>query len=301
MLQQFDPRNKDLKVYVNGKIVHRDNATISVFDSGVQGGDSVWEGIRVYGGYVFCLEKHLDRLFDSAHAMHFTDIPSRNEVRQAIFATLKANEMRDQGHMRLTLTRGVKITSGMDPRLNQSGCTLIVLAEWKPPVYDNQNGIRVVTSSVQRNSPRHLDSKIHHSNLINNILAKIQANEARVDAALMLDAYGFVAELNGTNIFMVRNSILYTPHADACLHGITRGLVIEIAESMDLKLIEKNLSLTEFYTADEVFCTGTMGELTPVVEIDGRKIQSKTEALLLPQLIKGFLSLIPKYGVQLPK
>ncbi len=300
MLQQFDARNKDLKVYVNGEIVHRDEARISVFDSAVQGGDSVWEGIRVYDGYVFCLEKHLDRLFDSAHAMHFSGIPGRDEVREAIFLTLKSNGMRDQSHMRLTLTRGEKITSGMDPRLNQSGCTLIVLAEWKTPVYDNQNGIRIVTSSVQRNSPRHLDSKIHHSNLINNILAKIQANEAGVDAALMLDAYGFVAELNGTNIFMVRNGIIYTPHADACLHGITRGLVIELAESMNLKLIEKNLSLTEFYTADEVFCTGTMGELTPVVEIDGRIIKNKSDSLQLPQLIQGFTTLIPKYGVPLP-
>lgn len=300
MLQEFDPRNKDLKVWIDGKIVHRDDAKISVFDSAVQGGDSVWEGIRVYGGYVFCLEQHLDRLFDSAQAMHFTGIPTRDEIRQAIFDTLMANGMQDQSHMRLTLTRGEKITSGMDPRLNQKGCTLIVLAEWKPPVYDNQNGIRVMTSSIQRNSPRHLDSKIHHSNLINNILAKIQANESGVDAALMLDAYGFVAELNGTNIFMVRKGALYTPHADACLHGITRGLVIEIAASLDIKMIEKNLSLTEFYTADEVFCTGTMGELTPVVEIDGRKIRCKEDLLLLPQLIRSFSSLIPKYGVPLP-
>jgi branched-chain amino acid aminotransferase len=300
MLQQFDPRNKNLKVYVNGQIVDRVDAKISVFDSAVQGGDSVWEGIRVYDGYVFCLEKHLDRLFDSAHAMHFVGIPPRHEVRQAIFSTLEANSMRDQCHLRLTLTRGEKITSGMDPRLNQNGCGLIVLAEWKLPVYDNQNGIRVMTSSVQRNSPRHLDSKIHHSNLINNILAKMQANTAGVDAALMLDAYGFVSELNGANIFMVRKGVLYTPHADACLHGITRGLVIELADSIELELIEKNLSLTEFYTADEVFCTGTMGELTPIVEIDGRRIYNKHDVLLLPLLVEAFKMLIPKYGVSLP-
>jgi len=300
MLQQFDPRNKDLQVFVAGKLVHRDDAKISVFDSAVQGGDSVWEGIRVYDGYIFCLEKHLDRLFDSAHAMHFRGVPTRDEVSQAIFQTLAANGMRDQCHMRLTLTRGVKITSGMDPRLNQSGCTLIVLAEWKPPVYDNQNGIRVMTSSIQRNSPRHLDSKIHHSNLINNILAKIQANEAGVDAALMLDAYGFVAELNGTNLFMTRKGVLYTPHADACLHGITRSLIIELAHTLNIPIVEKNLSLTEFYTADEVFCTGTMGELTPVVQIDGRVVSNKHSTLILPQLVQGFVSLIPKYGVAIP-
>jgi branched-chain amino acid aminotransferase len=300
MLQQYDPRNNDISVYIDGSLVHRKDAKISVFDSAVQGGDSVWEGLRVYDGYVFCLEKHLDRLFDSAHAMHFSAIPSREEVRDAIFSTLKANNMRDHCHMRLTLTRGEKITSGMDPRLNQNGCTLIVLAEWKLPVYDNDNGITVATSSIQRNSPRHLDSKIHHSNLINNILAKIQANEAGVDAALMLDAYGFVAELNGTNIFMVRKGVLYTPHADACLHGITRGLVMEVAESTGIKVIEKNLSLTEFYTADEVFCTGTMGELTPVVQIDGRTIQNKTDTDMLPQLTKAFMELIPRYGAALP-
>lgn len=300
MLQQFDPRNKDLQVWVGDRLVHRNEAKISVFDSAVQGGDAVWEGVRVYDGHVFCLDQHLDRLFDSAHAMHFQEVPSREEVRQAIFTTLEANGMRDETHMRLTLTRGEKITSGMDPRLNQSGCTLIVLAEWKPPVYDNTNGIRVITSSIQRNSPRHLDSKIHHANLINNILAKIQANVAGADAALMLDAYGFAAELNGTNIFMARQGRIYTPHADACLHGITRGLVIELAAALSIPLVEKNISLTELYTADEVFCTGTMGELTPIVAIDDRAIINKSDEPVLPKLQSAFRGLRGKYGEPLP-
>ena len=162
MLQKYDPRNHDIKVYVNGQLVHRDEARVSVFDSVVQGGDAVWEGLRVYDGKVFCLDRHLDRLFDSAHAMTFEDIPTRKEVRQALFDTLNANGMRNDTHIRLTLTRGEKITSGMDPRLNQNGCSLIVLAEWKPPVYDNERGISVITSTIQRNSPRHLDSKIGH-------------------------------------------------------------------------------------------------------------------------------------------
>ncbi|MDX1479610.1 MAG: aminotransferase class IV [Saprospiraceae bacterium] len=300
MLQQFDPRNKDIQVYVGDRLVHRDAARVSVFDSSVQGGDAVWEGLRVYDGHIFCLDRHLDRLFDSAHAMHFANVPSRETVRQAIFTTLEANGMRDQTHIRLTLTRGEKITSGMDPRLNQKGCTLIVLAEWKPPVYDNSGGIRIITSSIQRNSPRHLDSKIHHANLINNILAKIQANVAGADAALMLDAYGFAAELNGTNIFMTRRGTIYTPHADACLHGITRGLVIELAADLGLPLVEKNLSLTELYAADEVFCTGTMGELTPIVSIDGRVITRRHEVALLPRLVAGFDKLKPQYGEPLP-
>lgn len=300
MLQQFDSRNNDIKVFVNGKIVHRDDARVSVFDSVVQGGDAVWEGLRVYDGHIFCFEKHLDRLFDSAHTMAFRDIPSREEVKSAVFATLKANGMYDDTHIRLTLTRGEKITSGMDPRLNQKGCTLIVLAEWKPPVYDNENGITVITSAIQRNSPRHLDSKIHHNNLINNILAKIQANHAGADAALMLDAYGFAAELNGTNIFMVRRGTIYTPFADACLHGITRQLVIDLARKVGIPIEEKNLSLTELYTADEVFCSGTMGELTPITSIDGREIINKQDRSLLPALVAHFEALIPEYGVPIP-
>lgn len=300
MLQKYDERNQNIKVYVNGSLVSREEAKVSVFDSVVQGGDAVWEGLRVYDGHVFCLERHLDRLFDSAHAMAFANIPSREDVRNAVFDTLKANGMFDDTHIRLTLTRGEKITSGMDPRLNQSGCTLIILAEWKPPVYDNDHGIRVITSSIQRNSPRHLDSKIHHNNLINNILAKIQANVAGADAALMLDAYGFAAELNGTNIFMTRRGVVYTPHADACLHGITRGLVIELCKSLNIEIVEKNLSLTELYAADEVFCSGTMGELTPIVSIDGRAISNSGEQPLLGTLVKAFERLIPTYGVPIP-
>jgi branched-chain amino acid aminotransferase len=174
----------------------------------------------------------------------------------------------------------------MDPRLNTLGCTLIVLAEWKPPVYDNNHGISIITSAIRRNSPNHVDSKIHHNNLINNILAKIQANVAGADAALMLDDYGFLSELNGTNIFMVKNEILYTPHADACLPGITRALILECAEEVQIEAIEKNISLTELYTADEAFCTGSMGEITPIVKVDVRVI--KNQKTTTARLIKVF-------------
>ena len=300
MLQQFNPKNKDIQVYVKDGLYHRDEAKVSVLDSVVQGGDAVWEGLRVYHGGIFCLDRHLERLHTSAKTLAFVDIPSKEAIKQAVFATLEANGMKDDVHIRLTLTRGEKITSGMDPRLNQSGSCLIVLAEWKPLVYDNKNGIKVITAHIQRNSPRHLDSKIHHNNLLNNILAKIQANVAGVDAALMLDAYGFVAELNGTNVFMVKDKVLYTPHADACLHGITRGLVIEIAKENNIPVVERNLSLTEFYGADEVFCTGTMGELTPLVEIDGRKIENQTSSDLLGQIQELFVQKIPLYSEPLP-
>ncbi|NNE27117.1 MAG: aminotransferase IV [Saprospiraceae bacterium] len=293
MLQTFDQRNKDIKVYINGEILLRKDAKISVFDSVVQGGDAVWEGLRVYDGGVFLLDRHLNRLMESAHAMQFANMPSKEEVQTALFETLKANNMHDGVHVRLTLTRGEKITSGMDPRLNQMGCGLIILPEWKPPVYDNESGISVITSTIVRNSPRNLDSKIHHNNLINNILAKIQANVAGVNAALMLDSEGFAAELNGTNIFMIKNKVLYTPHAHACLPGITRGMVLQLAQELGIEAVEKNISLVELYNADQVFCTGTMGELTPIKNIDGRSIKNNMGDEILKSLIQAFEDKIP--------
>ncbi len=300
MLQLFNDKNKDIKVYVNDGLYPRSKAKISVFDSVVQGGDAVWEGLRVYDGGVFMLDRHLDRLYNSAHALAFDNVPMRDAVKQAIFNTLVSNKMYHDTHIRLTLTRGDKITSGMDPRLNQSGCGLIVLAEWKPPVYDNDHGIKVITSTIRRNSPMSLDSKIHHNNLLNNIQAKIQANFANVDAALMLDIYGFASELHGTNIFTIKDNKVYTPHADACLPGITRGLVIEICKEENIEIIEKNLSLTELYSADLMFCSGTMGELTPIIELDGRIISGKTRHPLLNQIRTNFVDKIPLHCEKIP-
>lgn len=291
----MNPANKDLKVWIDGELLHRDEAKVSVFDSVVQGGDAVWEGIRVYEGRIFSLDAHLDRLFDSAHAMLFAGVPTRDEVTEAIRATLRANGMHDGVHIRLTLTRGRKITSGMDPRLNQFGCTLIVLAEHKPPVYPDE--IKLATSSTRRNSPMSVDSKIHHNNLINNILAKIEANNAGAHAGLMLDKDGYIAEANGVNVFSIRRGIVYTPHADFCLPGITRATIIRICQDNGIPCFEKRLSLTEFYTADEVFTTGTMGELTRVADVDGRKIINKHDASVLDQLKELFRELTDREGV----
>lgn len=300
MLQTYNPRNASISVHVGGKLLPREEAKVSVFDSSVQGGDAVWEGLRVYKGGIFCLDRHLDRLQASAHALAFTHIPVKDEIKAAIYDTLKANGMTDETHIRLTLTRGEKITSGMDPRLNTKGSCLIVLAEWKPLVYDNTKGIRVVTSTQRRNGPQFLDSKIHHNNLLNNIIAKIQANVAGVDAAVMLDNNGFVAELNDTNLFMVKDGKVFTPFADACLHGITRGLVIEICEELNIPIKECNLSLTEFYNADEVFACGTMGELTPVHEIDGRKVINRSDSTVRERIHQHFQKLIPLYSEKIP-
>lgn len=300
MLQKYYPENESIQVHVGGVLKPRHEAKVSVFDSAVQGGDAVWEGLRVYKEGIFCLDHHLTRLQASAHALVFKHVPSKDDIRCAIFETLEANGMRDNTHIRLTLTRGEKITSGMDPRLNTNGCCLIVLAEWKPIVYDNANGIRVITSSQRRNGPQFLDSKIHHANLLNNIIAKIQANVAGADAAIMLDEYGFVAELNDSNLFMIKSNMVYTPFANACLHGITRGLVINLCRERGIAIEERNLSLTEFYTADEVFATGTMGELTPVTEIDGRAITNTSGRSLVQLLQQHFRSLIPKLTEPLP-
>jgi branched-chain amino acid aminotransferase len=266
-----DPRNADILVYVNGQIVPRAEARVSVFDSVVQGGDAVWEGLRVYRGRIAALGGHLQRLQNSAHTLAFAAVPDSDEIRAAIFSTLEANGMTDDTHIRLTLTRGEKVTSGMNPKLNQSGCSLIVLAEWKPPVYSD-DGISVITSAIRRNTPQCLDSKIHHNNLLNNILAAIEANVAGVDSAVMLDVHGFISETNDTNMFVVRNGELLTPFADACLPGLTRQMILDIAKEEGIPAREKNLSLTELYTADEAFTTGTMGELTPILAADGRTI-----------------------------
>ncbi|HUM46852.1 MAG TPA: aminotransferase class IV, partial [Chitinophagales bacterium] len=209
------------------------------------------------------------------------------------------NDMRDEAHIRLTLTRGEKITSGMDPRLNQKGCTLIVLAEWKKPVYGNES-VSLITSSIRRNSPLNIDSKIHHNNLINNILAKIEANISGADDALMLDQYGFVAETNACNVFMIKNGMLLTPHADACLPGITRRKVLELALALQLPFREKNISLTEMYNADIVFTTGTMGELMPVNNIDGRMIVNKNEDTVFRKILEAFRLLTQTEGEPLP-
>lgn len=271
MLQQFDPRNRDILVNINGRLVHRDEAGVSPFDSAVQGGDAVWEGLRVYDGRIFRLTEHLDRLRGSALALAFETIPSHAEITEQVRRTLEANGMRDGVHIRLTLTRGVKVTSGMDPRLNRSGPTLIVLAEHKPPVYGS-GGIALATSGVRRFPPDCLDPKIHHCNLIQSILAKIEATNAGADDALMLDVRGFVAETNATHVFIVARGKVETSRTVACPEGITRAAVLGLCLAHGIAHEERDVSLAEVYRADEAFCTGTMGEIVPVVKVDGRTI-----------------------------
>ena len=271
MLQQFDERNRDIIVNVGGRLTHRDQAAVNPFDSAVQGGDAVWEGLRVHNGRIFRLTEHLARLRRSARALAFASVPGDAEITEQIRRTLAANQMTDGVHIRLTLTRGVKITSGMDPRLNQSGPTLIVLAEYKAPVYE-ASGIMLITSSIRRPAPDVLDPKIHHNNLLPSIMAKIEANVAGADDALMLDQRGFVAETNATNVFLVTCGVLGTPATAACPEGITRATVLEIAAEAGVECAAGDYSMVQLYNADEVFVTGTMGGIAPVISIDGRMI-----------------------------
>lgn len=295
MLQTFDERNRDLLVNINGRLVHRDEAGVSPFDSVVQGGDAVWEGLRLYSGRIFRLDEHLRRLESSARALAFASIPTPEQITAEISRTLEANHMHDGVHIRLTLTRGVKITSGMDPRLNRSGHTLIVLAEHKPPVYA-RSGLSLVTSSVRRFPPDCLDPKIHHNNLIQSILAKIEANLAGADDALMLDTRGFVAETNATHVYAVEHGRLRTPRTVACPEGITRAVVLELCERYRIPYEVTDLSLTEFYRADEVFCSGTMGELAAVTRIDGRAIGSGEPGPVAARLAELFRDLTAREG-----
>jgi branched-chain amino acid aminotransferase len=297
MQQTFNPKNKDLIVNINGELVHRDKAGVSPFDSVVQGGDAVWEGLRLYNGRIFKLLEHLDRLEKSARAIAIIDLPPREKIIEELKRTLAANKMNDGVHVRLTVSRGVKITSGMDPRLNQNGATLIILAEHKAPVY-SKDGLTLITSKVRRPPPEVLDARIHHANLLNSILAKIEANNAGVDDALMLDTNGFVAETNATNVFIVRKGDLATSKPVGCPEGITRATVIEICAAEKIRCVEADLSPVDVYSAEEVFCTGTMGELAGVVKIDNRQIGDGKIGLITTRLTELYAQRTTREGVQ---
>ncbi len=302
MLQTFNEKNRDLQININGKLYHRRDAGVSPFDSVVQGGDAVWEGLRVYKGRIFKLDEHLERLRRSAKALDFAKIPPRSELVAEIRKTLEANGMCDGVHIRLTLTRGEKVTSGMDPRLNQSGPTLIVLAEHKEPVYNDSvgsKGLSLITSSIRRFPPDCLDPNIHHNNLIQSILAKIEANYAGADDAIMLDHRGFLAETNATNVFIVNEGVVETSRPIACPEGITRQTVLDLCTEHQIPWRERDISMTHVYNADECFTTGTMGELAWVGSVDGRKIGQERMRPVTARLQELFTKLTETEGVRI--
>jgi branched-chain amino acid aminotransferase len=268
MLQTYNAQNAHLIVNINGQLVHRDQAGVSPFDSAVQNGDAVWEGLRLYSGRIFRLQQHLNRLRLSASMLQYEGYPTDDYLIDQLRRTLGANNMSDGVHVRLTVSRGIKYTSGLDPRLNTRGCSLFILAEHKPPVYD-KSGITLATVDVRRPLANVLDQHIHSCNQLTSILAKLQANQKGADDALMLDVDGYLAETNATHVFIVKGGVVETSTTRACPEGITRGAILELCQTHSIPHRIRNITPAEIAAADEVFCTGTMGELAPVKQIDG--------------------------------
>jgi len=296
MLQQYSERNKDLLVYINGELLHRDKAGISPFDSSVQNGDAVWEGLRLYEGRIFRLHEHLDRLYRGAAMLRYEGMPDRQEVIDALRETLVANEMNDGVHVRLTITRGIKYTSGLDPRINTRGCSLIILAEFKPPVYDS-DGIRLVTVSQRRPFADVLDQTIHSCNQLTSILAKLEATDAGADDALMLDPKGNLAETNATHLFLVKEGAILTSTTKACPAGITRNTLFDLCQKHDIPCSERDVYVEEIHDADEVFCTGTMGEIVAVTRIDDTVFHNGSTGPMTRRITELYRALTQSEGV----
>lgn len=286
-----------LQVSINGQLVPREEARVSVWDSGFQSGDAVYEGLRVYGGAVFRLDEHVDRLFRCARSIGI-DIPlPKSEVADSIRGTVRANGLTDNAHVRITVTRGAKPVTGMNPDLATAGePTIVVIAEPKPPSFP-KSGISLVTASIRRSPAACLDPKLHTCNQLGQILAKMEANVARADEALMLDVNGFVAETNSANIFAIMGSELATPTRDACMPGLTRAMVLEMAPSVGLSVSERNISQADLYGADEVFISGTVCEIVPVILIDGRRIGSGKPGPVTTRLLDEYLVVAHGAGV----
>ncbi len=270
-----DPRNADVKVWINGALYPRAEAKISVLDSGFVLGDGVWEGLRVHNGRIAFLDTHLDRLEEGAKALDYDLGLSREELTKALYDTLDANGMRegDGVHIRLMTTRGLKATPYQDPRVTISPATIVILPEWKrPDPAVAEKGLRLFTVHVRRGYPDVQDQKLNSHSKINCITACIQATKAGADEALMLDPHGFVATCNSTHFFIVRKGEVWTSTGDYCLGGVTRGVIIDLCREAGIPVFEKNFTLTQVYSAEEAFTTGTFAGLVPVIEVDGRKI-----------------------------
>lgn len=270
---EHDPHNDAIKIYVNGELFPRDEAKVSVFDSGFMLGDGVWEGLRLYGGKLAFIDDHMDRLFEAAKAIDLDIGMTKPELVAALYDTLAANGMTDGVHIRLMITRGKKKTPFQDPRFSIYGPTIVIIPEYKVASQATINrGIRLFTVHVHRGAPDVQDPKLNSHSKLNCIIAMIQAIKAGADEGLMLDPHGFVSTCNSVNFFIVRKGEVWTSTGDYCMPGITRAKVIQACREAGIPVFEKNFSLVETYGADEAFVTGTFGAQTPVTEIDGRII-----------------------------
>lgn len=268
-----DERNKDILVYMNGELVPRDEAKISVFDSGYLVGDGVWEALRLRDGVFVFMDEHLDRLFMGAAAIGMDIGMTREQLRDAYYQTAQANNMTDNVHARMMVTRGNKKTPSQDPRLTIGGPNIVIIAEHKKADPTTTHaGVTLFTSTVRRGSPDYLDPRLNCHSKLHEVIALVQALEAGCDEALMLDINGFVATCNATNFFIITNGEVWTSTGQYCMNGITRGKIIKVARDNGIPAYEKNFSLTDVYNADEAFVTGSFGGLTPVISVDGREI-----------------------------
>ena len=290
-----DPRNADIRIWINGQLKTRAEATVSVFDSGFVLGDGVWEGLRVVDGHPAFLDAHLARLWEGAKAIMLDIGLSRAELTQAIYDTLAANQMHDGVHIRLMVSRGVKRTPYQDPRVTVGPATIVILPEFKLAKPETvQTGLKLFTVHVRRGYPDVLDPKLNSHSKLNCITACIQATAAGADEALMLDPHGFVATCNSTHFFIVRGGEVWTSSGDYCLGGITRSNVIQVCREAGIPVFEKNFSLTQVYSAEEAFCTGTFAGVVPVREVDGRPMEGGVPGPMVLRLQALYKALVAR-------
>ncbi len=292
---QDDPRNADIFIDINGEYFPRNEAKVSVFDSGFVLGDGVWEGLRVHHGKIAFLELHLERLYEGAKALDMEMEIGAPELRDRLYRLLQKNDMSDGVHIRLMVTRGIKATPYQDPRITITPPTIVIIPEYKQALPETASrGMRLFTVHVRRGYPDVQDPKLNSHSKLNCITACIQAAKAGADEALMLDPQGFVATCNSTHFFIVRKGEVWTSTGDYCLGGITRGNVIALCAQNDIPLLQKNFSLTDVYGADEAFVTGTFAGLAPVREIDGRIIGDGERGPMVEQLQQLYLEMLER-------
>ncbi len=290
-----DERNKDIQIYINGEFFHRDEAKISVFDSGYLVGDGVWEGIRLHQGKFAFLDLHLDRLFEGANAIGLNIGETKEQIAEMLYQTVKRNDLHDHVHVRLMVTRGNKKTPSQDPRLTVTPPNIVIIAEHKAPNPEvTKAGIKLFTSSTRRPPPDTLDAKLNCHSKLHEVIALIQALNAGADEALMLDVNGAVATCNATNFFIVTKGEVWTSTGQHCLNGITRRMVIELCKANNIPVHEKDFSLTNVYSADEAFVTGTFGSLTPVTNVDGRTIGTGQPGEITARLTQFYKEAVAK-------
>jgi len=291
-----DTRNEDILIYMNGELVPRDEARVSVFDSGYLVGDGVWESLRLHQDSFVFLKEHLNRLFQGSKAIDLDIGLTRSELIEALESTVEANDMHTDVHVRLMVTRGIKKTPSQDPRLTIGGPTIVIIAEHK--VADpstTATGVNLFTSTVRRGPPDYLDPRLNCHSKLHEVIALIQAQAAGADEALMLDIHGFVSTCNATNFFIVRSNELWTSTGQYCMNGITRGKLLQLGRSSGIVVREKNFSLTDVYDADEAFVTGTFGGVTPVNTVDDRVIGDRTARPMMNRMRELYLEAVDDY------